>query len=82
VSTARQRTGAATNENQIPSPSDVQAGLPLVARPRHCLGRIVDWAAVLNVDLDQHIEFCIEAMKQGAAELGLAGTASQVATQP
>jgi hypothetical protein len=25
------------------------------------------------VDLDQHIAFCIEAMQQRAAELGLAG---------
>jgi predicted hydrolase (HD superfamily) len=35
---------------------------------------IVNGAAGLNVDLDQHIEFCIEAMKQRAADLGLAGT--------
>jgi predicted hydrolase (HD superfamily) len=35
---------------------------------------IVNGAAGLNVDLDQHIEFCIEAMKQHAADLGLAGT--------
>ncbi len=35
---------------------------------------IVNGAAGLNLDLDQHIEFCIEAMKQRAAELGLAGT--------
>lgn len=34
---------------------------------------IVNGVAGLNVDLDQHIEFCIEAMKQRAAELGLAG---------
>jgi predicted hydrolase (HD superfamily) len=31
---------------------------------------ITNGAAGLNVDLDQHIEFCIEAMKQRAAELG------------
>ena len=36
---------------------------------------IVNGAAAMNIDLDQHIEFCIEAMKQRAAELGLAGTA-------
>ena len=36
---------------------------------------IVNGAAALGLDLDQHIEFCIEAMKQRAAELGLAGTA-------
>jgi putative nucleotidyltransferase with HDIG domain len=35
---------------------------------------IINGAAGLNVDLDQHIEFCIEAMKQCAADLGLAGT--------
>jgi predicted hydrolase (HD superfamily) len=35
---------------------------------------IVNGAAGLNVDLDQHIEFCIEAMKQRAADLGMAGT--------
>ena len=34
---------------------------------------IVNGAAALGVDLDQHIEFCIEAMTQCAAELGLAG---------
>ena len=36
---------------------------------------ITNGAAELNVDLDQHIEFCIEAMKRRAAELGLAGAA-------
>jgi len=35
---------------------------------------IVNGAAELGVDLDRHIEFCIEAMKQRAADLGLAGT--------
>ena len=34
---------------------------------------IVNGAAELGVDLNQHIEFCIEAMKANAAELGLAG---------
>jgi predicted hydrolase (HD superfamily) len=34
---------------------------------------ITNGAAALNMDLDQHIEFCIEAMKQRAAQLGLAG---------
>ncbi len=34
---------------------------------------IVNGAAELGVDLDQHIEFCVEAMKANAAELGLAG---------
>jgi putative nucleotidyltransferase with HDIG domain len=37
---------------------------------------IINGAAGLNVDLDQHIELCIEAMKQRAADLGLAGTAA------
>jgi putative nucleotidyltransferase with HDIG domain len=34
---------------------------------------IVNGAAELGVDLDQHIEFCIQAMQAHAAELGLAG---------
>ncbi len=34
---------------------------------------IVNGAAEMGVDLDQHIQFCIEAMKANAAELGLAG---------
>ena len=36
---------------------------------------IVNGAADLGVDLDEHIAFCIEAMKKVAAELGLAGVA-------
>ena len=35
---------------------------------------IVNGAAELGVDLDEHIAFCIEAMKSVAEELGLAGT--------
>src|SRR5271169_3698566 len=35
---------------------------------------ITNGAAELKVDLDQHIEFCIEAMQQRAADLGLAGS--------
>ena len=34
---------------------------------------IVNGAAALGVDLDEHISFCIEAMKSVAAELGLEG---------
>src|SRR6266550_3535603 len=34
---------------------------------------IVNGAAQLGVDLDQHISFCIGAMRARAAELGLAG---------
>ncbi len=34
---------------------------------------IVNGAADLGVELDDHINFCIEAMKERAAELGLAG---------
>jgi putative nucleotidyltransferase with HDIG domain len=34
---------------------------------------IINGAAGLNVELDEHIEFCIEAMKPCAADLGLAG---------
>ena len=37
---------------------------------------IVNGAAELDVDLDQHIAFCIEAMQKNAEELGLAGTKS------
>jgi putative nucleotidyltransferase with HDIG domain len=37
---------------------------------------IVKGAAEMDVDLDQHIEFCIQAMQARAAELGLAGTAA------
>ena len=35
---------------------------------------ITNGARHLGVELDQHIEFCIEAMRQRADELGLAGT--------
>jgi len=34
---------------------------------------IINGAAGLGVELDQHISFCIEAMKSVAGELGLAG---------
>ena len=34
---------------------------------------IINGAADLGVDLDEHITFCIEAMKNVAGELGLAG---------
>ena len=37
---------------------------------------IVNGAADLGVDLDQHIAFCIEAMKTIAGELGLEGKAA------
>ncbi|HTP85604.1 MAG TPA: HDIG domain-containing protein [Bryobacteraceae bacterium] len=37
---------------------------------------IVNGAAELGVDLDEHIAFCIEAMKPRAADLGLAGVAN------
>jgi putative nucleotidyltransferase with HDIG domain len=37
---------------------------------------IVKGAGEMGVDLDQHIEFCIQAMQARAAELGLAGTAA------
>jgi putative nucleotidyltransferase with HDIG domain len=35
---------------------------------------IENGAAGMGLELDQHIEFCIQAMQQRAAELGLAGT--------
>jgi putative nucleotidyltransferase with HDIG domain len=37
---------------------------------------IVNGATEMGVDLDEHIGFCIEAMKERAPELGLAGTAA------
>ncbi|HEX7285820.1 MAG TPA: HD domain-containing protein [Candidatus Angelobacter sp.] len=37
---------------------------------------IINGAADLGVDLEEHIAFCIEAMKAIAAELGLAGNAA------
>ncbi len=36
---------------------------------------IVNGAQELGVPLEEHIAFCIDAMKQSASELGLAGTA-------
>jgi putative nucleotidyltransferase with HDIG domain len=38
---------------------------------------IVNGAAALGVDLDEHIAFCIEAMKPIAKELGLDGSAAK-----
>ncbi len=38
---------------------------------------IVNGAAELGVDLDQHIDFCIRAMQANAEALGLAGVAAQ-----
>lgn len=40
---------------------------------------IIQGAASLGVDLDEHIGFCIEAMKPIAAELGLDGSAAKTA---
>jgi predicted hydrolase (HD superfamily) len=37
---------------------------------------IINGAKELGVELDQHVAFCIEAMKGRAAELGLEGTAA------
>jgi predicted hydrolase (HD superfamily) len=42
---------------------------------------IVNGAADLGVDLDEHIAFCIEALKDFAKELGLQGVAV-AATRP
>jgi predicted hydrolase (HD superfamily) len=39
---------------------------------------IINGAAALGVDLDEHIGFCIEAMKPIAGELGLDGSAVRV----
>jgi len=38
---------------------------------------IVNGAAELGVDLDQHIVFCLEAMQKNAGELGLVGTRAE-----
>ena len=37
---------------------------------------IINGAAELGLELEQHIAFCIEAMKGIAKELGLAGSSS------
>jgi predicted hydrolase (HD superfamily) len=39
---------------------------------------IIQGAAALGVDLDEHIGFCIEAMKPIAKELGLDGSAAKL----
>jgi predicted hydrolase (HD superfamily) len=41
---------------------------------------IVNGAAGMGIDLDEHIDFCIRAMQARAGELGLEGTASQTTT--
>jgi putative nucleotidyltransferase with HDIG domain len=41
---------------------------------------IVNGAAAMGVDLDQHIEFCIQAMQARAQELGLGGSAAPQTT--
>ena len=41
---------------------------------------IVNGAADLGVELQEHIAFCIEAMKSVAGDLGLAGQASSITT--
>ena len=41
---------------------------------------IINGAAEMGVDLDEHIAFCIEAMKDVADDLGLAGKESAAAT--
>lgn len=43
---------------------------------------IIQGAADLGVDLDEHIAFCIEAMKPIAKELGLDGSAASPASAP
>jgi len=40
---------------------------------------IINGAAALGVDLDDHIALCIEAMKAIATELGLDGSAAKPA---
>jgi putative nucleotidyltransferase with HDIG domain len=41
---------------------------------------IINGAASLGVDLDEHIEFCLEALKSIAVELGLEGAATTPAS--
>ena len=36
---------------------------------------IVNGSSEMGIDLNQHIEVCIQAMKPRAAEIGVAGTA-------
>jgi predicted hydrolase (HD superfamily) len=43
---------------------------------------IVNGAAALGVDLDEHIAFCIEALQGIAGKLGLDGSATKVAGSP
>lgn len=43
---------------------------------------ITSGAAELGVDLDAHIEFCIQAMRERAAELGLAGPEASTSAPP
>lgn len=43
---------------------------------------VMQGAQELGVDLDEHIAFCIEAMKARAEELGLAGTIGSEAASP
>jgi predicted hydrolase (HD superfamily) len=43
---------------------------------------IVNGAAALGVDLDEHIAFCIQALQGIAAELGLDGSAAKVIASP
>jgi predicted hydrolase (HD superfamily) len=40
---------------------------------------IINGAADLGVDLEEHIAFCVEAMKGIAEELGLDGSAAKTA---
>jgi len=40
---------------------------------------IVNGAAEMGIDLDEHIEFCLHAMQARAAELGLAGASATTA---
>ncbi len=43
---------------------------------------IINGAAALGVDLDEHITFCIEALKGIADKLGLDGSAAKAISQP
>src|SRR5271165_4771550 len=45
-------------------------------------GDIINGAAALGVDLDEHIAFCIEALKPIAGQLGLDGSAAKAVETP
>ena len=55
------------------------AAIPTAIMANTVVVDIVNGAADLGVDLEEHITFCIEAMKAVAADLGLDGSAVKTA---